>query len=70
MRNRNEFKVRRKALEILARQGALHCGKHDCQITRGLMYKKKCYTGRNRENNICPYLQIQSQSNDYGCRKK
>lgn len=69
-KNQSDFKAKRKALEILAQQGALSCDKHDCQVTVGMMYGKRCYTGRNRGNDICPYLQINTPSEDYGCRRK
>lgn len=66
---KDEFKQRRNALERLANQGILHCGKHDMQITKGRMYRSHCYVGRNKTTNQCPYLQFVDYETDDGCRK-
>jgi len=67
---KNDFKNRRIALEILVEQGAICCKKHKFQVTRKLLYRRRCYTGRNRNHGICPYLQFESSYEDSGCRRQ
>ena len=69
MKTTDKFKIRRKALENLAEQGILYCGKHEVEITKGRMYRSHCYVGRNRVANQCPYLQFKNYQSDDGCRK-
>ena len=66
---KDRFKEKRKALEVLASQGVLFCEKHEIIIGRGLMYKKRCYTGRNRVSNQCPYLRFIEYDSGRECRR-
>ena len=65
----DSFKERRKALEILVQHSVLYCEKHKSNVNKRQFFKSRCYMGRNRMANKCPYLQFIDYNPDGGCRK-
>jgi len=62
---KDNFKEKRKALEVLASQGVLKCQKHDFYVERGMLHKRKCYITRRQEYNQCPYLTLDKRKETY-----
>jgi len=51
----------RNRLESLAKKGRLYCTKHDIPIGRGLFWKKRCYSSRDKKR--CEYLIVRGRNN-------
>lgn len=56
-----DLRERRRALEVLAKQGLLYCKNHRDLIEVSMLYRKKCYSSQRADYEMCPYLTLRKQ---------